>query len=487
MKALWAVLLSLAMASVAHGAGAMGHNALGTVTINRILSGQYAAPPELKEALSDPKVRQAFLGGSVGPDLFPTRTHRGNQSQFSEKMLEAAWKQYRAAGEDPAAREKASESLAFAYGWLSHVAVDLNIHPKVNEFVGDTYDYNDAGGKTAHAAMEAQLYAYLKNVVGIKDPFDARFPTDFVAEQLGVEPGELKRAISRIRIIAAGEIAAANQVKLSGTQLLDKWGKSVSQGLNDTRDFIEKPARFENWDLDCGKISTEDFEWLHKAVKELNGGKRPPDWGGRYMEFWNAVKDLPPGDRAAKLAEYLGLGSGSSTRATGVTGTAKFLAGQPMNVIVKVERDYVFPSRMRYPDSAIRWDGNKFSLSAKFEEYPFEKDFKVEGEIGEGEVVWVKLTCTQTMPTNPGFIDENVLEARHLPIIDGGLWDEYVGDVTFAAFTQRQAPGFTGSFKTGAGKQYRTSVWDQTTLPELSKNRTLYPILTVRFRLKKYG
>ena len=32
-----------------------------------------------------------------------------------------------------------------------------------------------------------------------------------------------------------------------------------------------------------------------------------------------------------------------------------------------------------------------------------------------------------------------------------------------------------------------TLTWDKTTMPQLSKDRTLYPIFFIRFREKKYG
>ncbi len=483
MRAVWILVISFASAVAAFSAGAMGHNALGSATVDRILNGTYPAPPELKEALKDPQVRQAFLGGAVGPDLFPTKTHRGNQSLFTQKMIDSAWKEFRAAPNDPAAKEKAAQSLAFAYGWLSHVAIDLNVHPKVNEIIGDAYDHNNAGEKTTHAAMEAQLYAYLQRVAGLNAQFDARFPSDFISEQLGIDPGELKRAISRIRIIAAGEIASAKQVTLTNTQLKEMWSKSVQQGMSDAREYIEKPTRFENWDLDCGKLSTEEFEWLRSAIMALNGGKLPSDWGRNYLRYWSAVKGLPPGDRANKLAAIFGKNVAETPTNAGVPGIAKLLASKRMNLIVKVEREWGYPTTMgAYPDAQIRWDGAKFSWNKVFEDYPYTKDIRIEGEMGEGEVAWIKLSCSQTMKDNPGAHFSQNLEARHIPFIDGGLWDEYVGDVTFAAFTEKQASGFSGSFKASSGTNY---VWDKTTMPEFSKGRTLYPILTVRFREKK--
>lgn len=491
MRRLCIIAFVLSLAVHGFAAGAMGHNALGSIAIDRILNGTYAAPPELKEALKDPKVRQAFLGGSVGPDLFPTRTHRGNQSGFTQQMLNNAWQQYKAAGNDPAQKAKAAENLAFAYGWLAHVAADLNVHPKINGIVGDTYDENNAGEKGTHAALEAQLYAYLRRVAGIKDGFDARFPTDFIAEQLGVDPGEVKRAISRIRIIAAGEIGASNQVKLTDKQLKDAWSEAVREGMADTRRFLEKPTNFENWDLDCGKISTEDFEWLRKAVMELNGGKLPKDWGKDYMNLWNQIKDLPPGDRYNRLAAAMGKPKETTTnKNTGVPWMAKHLAERNMNVIVKVERDFVFPTRMHYPEAKLQWNGARFSMKVIFEDYPYQKDISIEGEVADSEVVSVKLEMTQTMKDNPGFLMKTTAEAKHVPLIQGGLWDEYVGDVTFAAFTETQAPGFSGSFKSASPNSVSvgyTYIWDKSTMKEASKNRTLYPIFTVRFREKKYG
>lgn len=460
----------------------MGHNALGTITIDRILNGTYPAPAELKDALRDPATRQAFLGGSVGPDLFPNKTHRGSQSEFTQKMVGDAMSKYRAA-QSPEDRAKAGEALAFAYGWLSHVAMDLNVHPKINAVIGDTYDYNNAGEKATHAALEAQLYAYLRRVVGSKDPFDARFPTDFVSEQLGVEPGELKRAISRIRIIAAGEIAAANQVKLSDKQLKDIWSEFVRNGMQDTREFIEDTKSFENWDLDCGKISTEDFEWLRKTMLELNGGKLPKDWGKRYLDYWNLVKGLNPGDRAARLSEALGKPGTPPVVSSGIPGTAVYLAKQNMNLFIRVDRDTLLPTRQRMPDAKVEWSGAKFRWKSRFEDYPYMKEVLVEGEMGDDEVVSLKFTMTQSLTDRPEVTFTTEIEARHVPRVPNGLWDEYQGDVTFAAFNEIQAPAFTGSMRSSSG----SAIWDKTTVKEAGKGRTLYPILAIRFRDKKYG
>jgi len=459
----------------------MGHNALGSITVNRIIEGKYPAPPELKEALKNPKVRQSFLGGSVGPDLFPDRTHRGSQSEFTQRMMDAAWREYRSAGNDPAAKEKAAQALGFAYGWMCHVATDLNVHPKVNELVGDAYDHNNAGEKVRHAAMEAQLYAYLKRVAGAKDPYDAQFPTDFVARQLGVSQGELKKAISRLRIIAAAEIASANQVKLTDSQLKSIWSESIRGSMQDTRDFVEKPSRFLNWDLDCGKISTADFEWLRNAVMAANGGKLPADWGKNYLKYWDQVKGLAPGDRMAKLQQLFGKKPAvtpPTSRNTGVSSYATLLSAPGTRIRVKVERDFNYPSRQGYGNIQLQWQGNHFSLTGNCDDYSMKKEFRIEGEMGEGEVAWVKVNVRTTMPGNPGFSADDVMEARHVPYVQGGLWDEQVGDVTFAAFTDKQAPGFSGSMKSTSGYSF---VWDKSTMPGWSKGRTLYPIVTVRF------
>lgn len=482
------VTVSIALVGLAaHGwaAGAMGHNALGAITANRILNGTYSAPEELKEALQNPQAKQAFIGGSIGPDLFPGRTHRGNQSQFAQQMLQNARQQMQSAN-SPESKAQATEALAFAYGWFAHVAADLNVHPKVNSIVGDTYDYNNAGEKTTHAALEAQLYAYLKRVAGADEKFDARFPSEFIAEQLGLDAADVKQAISRIRIIAAGEIAAANQVTLTDKQLKDAWSESVREGMNDTRKFLNTPSSFENWDLDCGKISTDDFEWLRKAWMQINDGKLPSNWGRNYMELWEKVKNLPPGDRFAALERLASSGSGANKTTTSnsnIPWHAKDLAAKGHLLVVKVERDWVFPSRMRYPDLNVQWTGAKFSLRGTFEDWPYTKTLEIEGEMGEGEIVWLTLKMSLTMKDNPGFSSASELQVKHVPYVQGGLWDEYVDDVTFAAFTEKQAPAFSGSFKGGNGYDF---VWDKSTMKKASEGRTLYPIVTIRFRDKKY-
>jgi hypothetical protein len=122
-------------------------------------------------------------------------------------------------------------------------------------------------------------------------------------------------------------------------------------------------------------------------------------------------------------------------------------------------------------------------LKGTFEDYPYTKTLEIEGEMGEDEIVWLTLKMSLTMKDNPGFSSGSELQVKHVPYVQGGLWDEYVDDVTFAAFTEKQAPAFSGSFKGGNGFDF---VWDKSTMKKASEGRTLYPIVTIRFRDKKY-
>lgn len=84
------------------------------------------APQRSPIALDDLPARNAFLHGSLGPDmgLFPGadplaswHIHRGGGSDVARRLVAAA---------DPVMR-------AFGWGWVTHVIADARIHPLVND------------------------------------------------------------------------------------------------------------------------------------------------------------------------------------------------------------------------------------------------------------------------------------------------------------------------------------------------------------------
>ena len=305
--------LTMLIAGQAWSAGPMGHFLLSQPTIKGIQNGSIPAPPELKTALSHPEAQKAFAGGSVGPDICEAASHYGNTSDLANKMITNARSNLKAAAaaKDQAKFSQAQRELAFAYGWLSHCGSDLNVHPYVNGKAGDTYRNNNAGQKTIHAAQEAQFTAYLRSLSeynGLK--YDTYVPYEFLSKNTGVSFTNLKAGDIKIRGKAMAEIASSNQVTLTD-KMIAAWGPLEKGSLADTAGFIKNSKSMGNWDLDSGKISSKEFDDLRALAIKANGGKLPPDWGKKYMDWHSKTKGLPADQKLAKLQSLVGGGGGS--------------------------------------------------------------------------------------------------------------------------------------------------------------------------------
>jgi hypothetical protein len=315
MKSFAFVLTALIvlMAGPAWSAGPMGHFLLSQNTINGIQNGSIPAPPELKTALGHPEAQRAFAGGSVGPDICESASHYGNTSDLANKMIADAQTNLRAAAaeKDQTKFSKAQSDLAFAYGWLSHCGTDLNVHQYVNGMAGDTFRDNNAGEKTIHAAQEAQFTAYLRSLPEFKgDKYDTYVPYEFLSEHTGVSVANLKAGNLKIRGKAMAEIAASDQVTLTD-KMTSAWGPVEKASLTDTAGFIGNPKSMGNWDLDCGEITTKEFDDLRALAIKANGGKLPPGWGKKYMDWYSKTKDLSADQKLAKLQSLITGGSNS--------------------------------------------------------------------------------------------------------------------------------------------------------------------------------
>lgn len=292
--------------------GPMGHFIKSSHTIREISQGRMEAPPELKKLLQDPECRRAFNGGSVGPDIVEEKSHYGNTADLARRLMEDARKDMRAAaaGKDPKAFEEARRELAFAYGWLHHCAADLNTHPVVNGRVGDTFRHLDGGGRLSHGVFEGQETTYLKQTVwNPEDRYDVYVPAGFLARETGIPLDEVERGRATVQRKALLELAETGKVTLSHEELKRMWETAVRGGFQDARDFLNDPSRFKNWDLDCGRLSTAEFDELRREVLALNKGQLPPGWGKHYLEWFETVKGLNREQRAAMLRKLMGLGS----------------------------------------------------------------------------------------------------------------------------------------------------------------------------------
>lgn len=272
-----------------------GHYIMAKRVIGGIQGGVRPAPQELKDALDDPDCQRAFCGGSVAPDISEEKSHYNNTGDLAQSMLTKAQAELKKAKKsgDPDAIKKANVDLAFSYGWYTHCASDLNVHPKVNAITGDCFDYKGIGGKLAHGGVEVQLDYFLwKNYSKEGEDYDVSVPYDFLSKCIDVPPGELKWNMAKLSAKVQGAAAWEYKVTLTNEEMSKAWKDVITNSYTECFDFINDQKKMQNWDLDCGKISTDEFRVLREAIIEANGGKLPDDWGKNYMNYYEKTKDL---------------------------------------------------------------------------------------------------------------------------------------------------------------------------------------------------
>lgn len=303
----YVLALAFCNAGFADAAGPMGHFILGKKTIENINAGRYPAPQELKQLLRNPECRRAYCGGAVGPDICGEKSHYGNTADLAQKMLDAARSnmQKAAKARDEGAFNEAQKQVAFAYGWYNHCAVDLNVHPKINAAAGDAYVHNDKGQKAIHAAQETQLTAYLRKTIGKDYKYDVYVPYNFLSKIVGVDEANLRQMTATVNGKVAAELWSAGKVKLTLDQLRSIWGKSTKDSLQEIVTFLKDSRSMRNWDLDCGHISTQEFEDLRNMALSINDGKLPPGWGRNYLAWFNKLKGLTKEQQTALLAKLI--------------------------------------------------------------------------------------------------------------------------------------------------------------------------------------
>lgn len=343
-------LIALLAASSARAAGPVGHAIIAQKTINEIRTGQIPVPPELKQALADPECQRAFRGGAVAPDISEEVSHYGNTGDLAHNLVDTAefyLERARKSG-SKAEIKRAQKQLAFAYGWLSHCATDLEIHPKVNSYTGDAWVHNNKGEKTIHAAKEAQLTAYLARLYPqAAKPFDVSVPYDFMSAVTGLDEAKLRQAMGVLKMKAASEVWSKGKVTLSLEQLEKIWGPSVRASLVNSRTFLKDPAKMGNWDLDCGGgLSTDEFEALRKLVMELNGGKLPAGWGKSYVEWFKKTRGLSAEQRKEALRKLIGGGAPSAQAVK-----------KPNGPVILYQREY-WPNKQLRHESPYYLDAN---------------------------------------------------------------------------------------------------------------------------------
>ncbi len=283
----WVASVAFVLTASTRASGPLGHVVMAHHTVEGILAGKVAAPPELKGILSDPEVARAYYGGAVGPDLYES-LHYNKTSEPPNRMLAAARSDLaKATKSGNAAQIKtARQELAFAYGWFNHCAADLNIHPVINSMVGDTYRYTNKAEQAVHAEIEAQFTRFLAH--GQELPtYDPIIPVDFMSRTAFASKAAIKEGITTLVQKATAERAYAKTVAAIAPDLDGAFRLAESTATSDNIAFLRNPKNLKDWDLDSGKISTNDFETLREATSRANDGTLPKNWGAMYLT-WNA-------------------------------------------------------------------------------------------------------------------------------------------------------------------------------------------------------
>lgn len=297
------VFIILAMSvSPAFAAGAYSHFYIGKRAGEALMENPNA-PADLRDALREPDCLNAFASGAVSPDLgsLDKLGHYNKTTAIPRKLIETAKSNLTQANSlpdsdptKPAKIKEAQKELAFSYGWLSHCAADLNVHPEVNKVVGDAYTHMPILGKGVHAGQEVQLDYYINETLreeGEKINYD--IPYSFVAACTGQSEEALRGNARTLRAKMVGEIVAIGNIVDVGMNVLEeRWGEIIRRSLAETAEFVEYPDRFQDWDLDVGRMTTEEFESLRTAFIEENGGKLPECWGRKYPEWYSKLKGL---------------------------------------------------------------------------------------------------------------------------------------------------------------------------------------------------
>lgn len=301
-------VLMIVSVSCVQGAGPLGHDAIAVRTISDIVNGRMQVPDELRDALKDPLAQRAYEGGAIGPDLFED-AHYNNTTTPMHKLFQEAHNSMALARKsgDPEQIRQAKTELAFAYGWLNHMAVDLNLHPEVNAATGDGYKYGGKIRKAEHAEIEGAFTAYLATK-GPLPPYNVTrpyVPRRLLSKVTGLSEEQIAKNEDFLAKKAKGEKAYSLTIGERG-DLPGRFERALRGSKVDIAAFTRNYKSVKDWDLDCGKISTADFEKLRDDAIRLNGGKLPENFAANYMIWYERMKGLKQPKRDNVLAGLIG-------------------------------------------------------------------------------------------------------------------------------------------------------------------------------------
>ena len=264
-------------------------------------------------------------GGATGPDMYyfldkqySNIAHYCSPGDFARKMLEMAKKDG-----DP-------KKIAFAYGWIIHVASDPIGHAWVNSSAGGEYDPENSEIKSAHSNIEQSIDK--KNLIDHGeqdiDPYTGmiiyKYNTDIDSPDIfnfrvfsnffecrdnapTADVGGIAEKIAQLVYnVEPSWISGKDENQYNTAEYQDAYQRSVSAAIDALN---SSGGALENWDLDTGE----------PEYKDINGKRqRNPNYGGyRKCREYGKLKVCGPVSRSSAGNDHsddtVSVGDGSNT------------------------------------------------------------------------------------------------------------------------------------------------------------------------------
>lgn len=253
-------------------------------------------------------------GGVVGPDMYyfsnkrySDIAHYCSPGDLARKMLEMAKKDG-----DP-------KKIAFAFGWVIHVATDPIGHGWVNSLAGGEYDPNNSTIKKQHRHIEQSIDKknFLDHSVKIIEPitgesllylYDMNIdsPNDFVSTVFsnffrckenspGTHEGEIAENISQLLYNYGYPylMLVKDENKFNTAEYMEAYQKSITTAIEALNSY---GGTLENWDLDSGEapyIKDENGQVISNS--KYNGHVKCKDQG-KLKDCGPVTRRNPGGD-----------------------------------------------------------------------------------------------------------------------------------------------------------------------------------------------
>jgi len=313
LSALWLMAVGiLGVLDPVSASSPTGHIVISEQIMDRIMKDPNANP-ELKAILSDPNARKAFAGGACAPDLdtVSDMAHSDDPKWVADKIMEAARNKLAKAeaalaAATTGAQRKAAEKVinqakcdvAFAYGWRTHAAADLETHPTVNASGENYWEDSDKIDKAWHGEWETLQEVCWVDQCGWPKDSNVDYRVGLLSEALGLDHDKLTGDVQTLSWKETGALEVGN--KYTDTQL-DEW-KAVNDGIFDRSvetglGFVNTPANPLDdscWDIGKG-MTLDEFQQFEEETRKANGGNLPEGFWVGYPEMFDRWKKAKTG------------------------------------------------------------------------------------------------------------------------------------------------------------------------------------------------